>query len=72
MCPLLGVILLRWMAFHMPACASVCVEVVPGHSKLQDLCSEEQQSVQFSHDPSWSLKQRLHFMDSIPPSLCGV
>lgn len=55
---LLGVILLRWMSFHMPACASLCEgAVVSGHRQLQDLCSEEQQGVKLSHDPSWSLKQ---------------
>lgn len=73
-----------WTSSWEPSCSdgchSTCLPVL--HSmgkwclgtavllrKLQDLCSEEQQSVQFSRDSSWSLTQTPPFMESIPPSL---
>lgn len=59
-------------SFHVPACASLCEgEGVSGHRKLQDLCSEEQQGVKLSHDPSWSLKQS-SFHGFYSSSLCGI
>lgn len=69
---LLGIILLRWMSFHvLHSVGKWCLGTAVLLRKLQGLCSEEQQRVQFSCDLSWSLMQNLPFLDSIPPSLCG-